>query len=167
MEKQLSLQSTTDALTGCFNRLWFNNKLKEFSQSSQNEQSRRFSLILFDIDDFKRVNDTFGHLAGDEVLVECSALVKSSIRPSDYFARWGGEEFVLLLPLTNLDAALEIAERTRSSIESRLFAQISNITCSFGVVENQPGESSESLMQRVDKALYKAKGEGKNCVSAG
>lgn len=163
-EKELEIQSTIDKLTGCYNRLWFDNKLAEFSSFKGNDANSRFSLIMFDIDDFKMVNDRYGHLAGDQALTECAGLVKDSIRPGDFFARWGGEEFVILLPLSSLEESCEVAERIRERIAGHTFKNVLHFTCSFGLAENRPGERAESLIQRADNMLYRAKKNGKNQV---
>ncbi len=163
-ENQLRVQSTVDTLTGCYNRLWIDTKMEEFSLFRDSDPNSHFSLIMFDIDNFKKVNDAYGHLAGDKILVECSSLVRTYIRPSDYYARWGGEEFIILLPLKTLDEGYRIAERIRRGIEEHTFSTGSHITCSFGVAASRPQESAESLVRRADDMLYLAKRNGKNRV---
>lgn len=157
--------STKDQLTNIFNRLKFNEALK-----SQLELARRyentFSLIMFDIDHFKHLNDQNGHIFGDKVLIAVASLVQKSIREVDVFARWGGEEFVILLPRTHCHEASALAERLRKSIceESRM--EEINLTCSFGVTSFTDQDNEDSIMNRVDIALYKAKENGRNVVVA-
>lgn len=160
---QLLYRATTDSLTGVSNRF----KLAEYI-SAEHARFRRYkmpmSLIMFDIDHFKNINDTHGHTVGDLVLVELAALVRRAIRDTDTLGRWGGEEFMILTPVTTLVDALEFAERLREDIESTSFPLAGQLTCSFGVAESAEGESLESLLNRVDKALYKAKNNGRNRV---
>jgi len=119
---------------------------------------------MFDIDHFKNINDTHGHTVGDLVLADLAALVQHAIRDTDTLGRWGGEEFMILTPVTTLIDALEFAERLREGIESKFFPVAGQLTCSFGVAEATEGESLEALFHRVDKALYKAKHNGRNRV---
>lgn len=160
MEKQ----ATTDTLTGCYNRKMFNDLLTAEVKKAD-RHSKIFSLIIFDIDNFKSVNDTYGHLAGDDVLIEIGSLTKSIIRQSDYFARWGGEEFAVLLPETTLQGAALLAEKIRAGIMSHRFAEIGNLTCSFGVAQFVPDEAKDTLISNADWALYHAKNNGKNQVA--
>jgi len=104
---------------------------------------------------------------GDNLLIEAVRLVNNSIRVSDTFARWGGEEFVILLPHTGLDRAMELAERLKVKICEHSFEQIGKITCSFGVTSYREGDNIETIMQRVDNLLYAAKLKGKNCIVGG
>ncbi|MCX6072759.1 MAG: diguanylate cyclase [Campylobacterales bacterium] len=159
-------QSTTDALTQIANRLHFNLLFEHAYQSAQREKSP-LSLIFFDIDHFKHVNDTFGHLAGDDVLRHIANLAKRMLRKSDLIARWGGEEFILLLPNTSESSAAEVAEILRATIESETFDVVGHISCSFGVSELRVNEGQDSLLQRVDDLLYRAKESGRNKVVMG
>ena len=123
---------------------------------------------MFDIDHFKSINDTYGHDVGDSVLREISALVRSDIRRSDFFARWGGEEFMVLLPASDMDRAVEAAERLREAVEASDFTGVPRqITSSFGVAMRRPAESSDEFVKRVDQALYDAKEAGRNQVVVG
>lgn len=158
------IAANIDALTRIYNRSKFN---KEFELTvSKLEFEEFFCIVLFDIDNFKDVNDTYGHLVGDDVLVKLSTLVKSHTRESDIFARWGGEEFMILLKGVNLDKAKDIAEYLRSIIEVEHFDEVNNITCSFGVSIYKEGDSISSITQRADEALYEAKEIGRNKVCA-
>ena len=121
---------------------------------------------MFDIDHFKRINDTYGHDIGDDVLVNLSELVKTCIRETDIFARWGGEEFMLLLPHTTMLNASKLAERIRAIIEKNNFPTVGTITSSFGVTQYVNTDTAETFTKRVDRALYKAKETGRNRVIA-
>ncbi|MFP5223850.1 MAG: diguanylate cyclase [Acidobacteriota bacterium] len=160
---QLLYRATTDSLTGVANRF----KLAEYI-SSEHARFRRYNmpmcLIMFDIDHFKAINDTHGHTVGDQVLVQLAALVMRAIRDTDTLGRWGGEEFMILAPITTLSEATEFSQRLRTAMESTPFPTAGRLTCSFGVAEAAAGESLESFLNRVDKALYKAKNNGRNRV---
>jgi len=121
-------------------------------------------VVVLDIDDFKKVNDTYGHQAGDDVLKEFASLIQSSVRGDDLLARWGGEEFLLLLKHTNLENALKKVESLRERVEEHTFSHIGHMTSSFGVAWKEADDDIHSLLQRADKALYEAKNAGKNCV---
>jgi diguanylate cyclase (GGDEF)-like protein len=124
------------------------------------------SLIMFDIDHFKNVNDTYGHDVGDEVLQKLSSFVKAEIRDTDIFIRLGGEEFLLILPKVDTKGAVFVAEKLRISIEKDLkFSGIEKITCSFGVTSLRAGDRKENVLKRVDEALYISKNSGRNCVN--
>ncbi len=121
-------------------------------------------MIVFDIDDFKSVNDTYGHLVGDAVLKALSAIASGSIRKNDIFARWGGEEFTILLPETDIHGAAVVAEKVRSKIAAHDCGEPGHQTCSFGVAEFLSGKDINSIIYCADKALYQAKDNGKNQV---
>lgn len=164
MEDKLKKLSITDQLTQIYNRVKFHETL--------NEEIRRYmryetdlSIIMFDIDHFKSVNDNYGHDVGDKVLVTLVQVVKKCIRDTDIFSRWGGEEFILLLPHTSLDNAAMLAERIRLRVEEHHFGQVESITCSFGVSEFSPEDSDETFTKRVDEALYHSKRNGRNQVT--
>lgn len=159
----LEKQATTDALTGIFNRMKFNKTLTNEIQRTE-RYNTPLSLIIFDIDHFKQVNDTYGHLAGDNVLKNLAKLVVSNLREIDIFARWGGEEFVIQTPETALDGAIKLAEKLRSKIENYDFSEPKKVTTSFGVTTFQRGDNSISFVNRADEALYRAKEGGRNQV---
>jgi diguanylate cyclase (GGDEF)-like protein len=160
MEKQ----ATTDTLTGCYNRKMFNDLLKsEYKKSARH--NKKFSLVILDIDNFKAVNDTYGHLIGDEVLIELAAIAKETIRESDIFARWGGEEFSVLLPETDLEGGAVLADKMRRNIKAHRFDKVGNLTCSFGVAQFKTEEPRDALISNADWALYHAKNHGKNQVA--
>ena len=159
----LARQATTDPLTGIYNRLKFDEVLmKEISRSRRHEIP--LSLVMFDIDHFKAINDTCGHHIGDAVLQELSAYVLKHVRKHDYFARWGGEEFMILLTHSTVDTAWHFAEGLRAGIESLRMRGTLWVTCSFGVAQMNRTDDIFSLAKRADDALYKAKSAGRNTV---
>ncbi len=161
----ISRLAVTDELTGLNNRRFFNESLcKAVSAARRHRQP--LSLISIDIDHFKKVNDTFGHMMGDQVLKEFSLLLKMMVRVEDIACRWGGEEFIVLLPNTTCEASVSLADRMRCSVEQCPRTTTPAVTASFGVAQLQKGEDEDSLMRRVDDALYQAKREGRNRVVA-
>lgn len=159
----LELQATTDSLTGIFNRLKFDEMLiKELARSKR--YNIPLSLVMFDIDHFKEVNDTFGHHMGDTVLKELTAHIYINIRKHDYFARWGGEEFMILLTHTTLEPAVQFAENCRVQTEEMNIGGLEGLTCSFGVTQLKAEDDLFSFTKRVDTALYRAKSGGRNRV---
>ena len=161
--RELLRLSVTDTLTGVYNRAKFDIELSSWVDVCLKD-GHPLSLAIFDIDCFKNVNDNYGHMAGDSILLNVTSTIKSSIRNTDVFARWGGDEFVILLPNTDAKQAFEITERIRISIQNSKYNDIENVTCSFGLVSLQKGDNTESLLQRADKYLYRAKKMGKNTV---
>jgi len=160
---QLEKLATTDALTAAYNR----RKLNELTLAEL-ERVRRYgrplSLFILDIDHFKRVNDTYGHEAGDQVLVTLAGLLRAGIRATDSLARWGGEEFVVLSPGVTADGEAQLAERLRAAAAAHDHASVGTVTASFGVAEHSPGETPDELFARADRALYRAKDGGRNRV---
>ncbi len=155
----------TDPLTGVANRRALNERLvAQVGLLARGHQ--RLSLLMVDVDDFKPVNDRFGHAAGDAVLVELAALMSEELRSSDQLGRWGGEEFLVLVPATPQEAAQELAERIRAAVAEHPFRHGERVTVSVGVAEGLPGETPEQLVARADQALYAAKREGRNRVRA-
>lgn len=152
-----------DTLTGAMTRRKFDETIQELLHTGEHF-SHQFSLILFDIDDFKKVNDTYGHDAGDIVLQRVANHVKSHIRQSDQFARWGGEEFVIITPVVDPMQAVHLAEKLCQSIAALTIDPVGHITCSFGVSVYRKGCSQEALFKQADEYLYKAKKSGKNRV---
>lgn len=146
-----------------------NNRMKAHAFiENEIERSKRyeieFSIIMLDMDFFKKVNDTYGHNVGDEILIHLVKLLKLEIRKIDMLSRWGGEEFLIVMPLTDKESARSTAERIRAVVELSLFTKAIKQTCSFGVASYKKGESIEMLIDRADKALYEAKLKGRNCV---
>lgn len=162
-EEILKTQATTDTLTGIANRRKLYAMLSaEIGRAGRYDLS--LSAMMLDIDHFKQVNDMLGHLVGDGVLVELVSLISGMIREQDIFARWGGEEFIILVPSRNLEETRHFAEKLRHAVEGHTFPTVGTLTCSFGVAEYQQNESIESFFKRVDNALYQAKANGRNRV---
>ncbi|MGA9046483.1 diguanylate cyclase [Sulfuricurvum sp.] len=157
--------ATLDRLTQISNRFEFDKILGHSIEVARRYQ-RSFSILLLDIDHFKSVNDTFGHLVGDEVLKVFSDLLRKQIRQSDVVARWGGEEFIILLPDTPLPSAIKMAEALRQRIEINPFDTVGSLTCSIGVAEFNGIEEADDLLHRADEKLYRAKHSGRNRVMA-
>jgi len=154
----------TDLLTGIANRRIFLESLGGAISFAQRHQTP-LSIIMADLDDFKSVNDTFGHNAGDRVLQAFATLLMENSREEDLIARWGGEEFIMMLPGTSATEATVFGERLRHRFEEITFPDSGiRLTASFGVAAYQPGETSTSFIDRADQALYEAKRLGKNQV---
>ncbi len=163
MEDKLFTLSTTDSLTDAYNRRYFLYMLDaEISRAVRYKSM--FSLIMFDIDHFKNVNDTYGHDAGDEVLQGMVRMMRKRIRKNDILARWGGEEFMILLSGTSLDNAVIFADKLLREVRGMVFEKSGNITASFGVTEYRLNETSDSLLKRVDELVYLAKNDGRDCL---
>ena len=162
-EAEIHLLATTDSLTGIANRREFSRVL-EVEMERAKRYGAPLSLLMYDLDHFKRVNDTFGHDVGDDVLRAVTEVAKANIRTSDVAARWGGEEFLVLMPQSNLAAARSAAEKLRQAIGQCRFDKVNTITVSFGVTEWTPQDDSNALLKRVDDALYQAKENGRNRV---
>ena len=163
LARDLRFKATTDPLTGVPNRLNFDQAL-----SAEMLRSTRYrtplSLVLYDIDHFKAINDTHGHQIGDAVLVAMSKLVAGNLRSTDMLARWGGEEFVIMVPNCGGWTAHQAADKLRASIEQAAFDIVGKVTCSFGVAQYVDGDTAVTLMSRADHALYRAKVNGRNRV---
>jgi two-component system cell cycle response regulator len=166
-EKELSelllKQSIEDTLTGIYNRRYLEDKLERHVNLAKRYE-RPLSVIMFDIDFFKHINDTFGHDVGDKVLIATAKAVSENIRDTDIFARYGGEEFVIIAPETTKEDAKTLAEKLRVSIENLHFEEEIHVTCSFGVASLEKPDTKETLLKRVDDALYEAKRTGRNKV---
>ena len=163
LARDLSFQATTDPLTGINNRLKFDQLLhQEIARAER--YGTPLSLLLYDLNHFKLINDTHGHPIGDEVLAEVSRLASSHIRRTDFVARWGGEEFAILIPQGNSHSAFRLARSLRDAVQDQTFAAGTALTCSFGVAEFVPGETAQSFVARADTALYRAKLNGRNRV---
>jgi diguanylate cyclase (GGDEF)-like protein len=166
---QLKVLATVDGMTGLFNRRHFLS-LAEIEWTRYQRHRRPMSLVLFDIDRFKSINDSFGHYAGDHVIMQIAEICRQQKRKSDITARFGGEEFLILLPETELVPAQRVAERLRRKVENSPIALASNVistTISVGVAEVDPAMASIfDLIKLADKALYLAKDSGRNRVCA-
>jgi len=161
--KKTTKAAETDEMLQIYNRSKFIDILK--SEMEEGRFSRRkLSLIMFDVDKFKNINDKFGHHVGDVVLRGITEIVKNEIRAVDTFARYGGEEFMIIVPDIDIKNAVKIAKRLRKAIAEKEFEDIENVSCSFGVSQMKKEDDIDSFIQRADKALYKAKERGRNRV---
>ncbi|PZV10586.1 MAG: GGDEF domain-containing protein [Pseudanabaena sp.] len=161
----LRAAANTDVLTHLLNRRAITQQL-EIAMNQFERNDRPFTIILLDIDFFKRVNDVYGHDGGDEVLIHLAQILQNKMRKSDLASRWGGEEFLILLPDTTLNQAYEIADRLRFYVETNPTQSNIQITISIGIaVIRQHANSLESLITAADNALYSAKKNGRNLVA--
>ncbi len=156
---KLSEKMRRDTLTGAYKKSYFNQQLEKLIK--ENEMA---IIVVMDLDDFKFINDTYGHQVGDSVLKEFSSIVQHNIRADDIFSRWGGEEFLLLLKNTDIDHALTKIEALKVLIDAHIFTGHKHLTSSFGVAKLEKSDDQHSVLQRADKALYEAKKSGKNCI---
>ncbi|NCA72346.1 MAG: PAS domain S-box protein, partial [Sphingobacteriia bacterium] len=161
---ELQRLATTDRLTGLWNRHYFEEAMCAEMRRLARYSEQPLSLLLFDIDHFKSINDTHGHLVGDQVLSALTHRVRQHLRATDVLARWGGEEFVVLLPHTRGEDAVRLAENLRQLVAGEPFPEVGRVTLSLGVAEFQPDETSDRWLKRVDDALYAAKTAGRNRV---
>lgn len=161
-KEELARLSNIDSLTGLLNRNKFT-RLVQYEIDQNERYNRDVSVVIFDIDFFKKVNDTFGHNAGDEVLKQVAMVAKQSLRTTDIIARWGGEEFLVFLPYANKQQAFDVGEKMRQNIAQKIISPTS-VTCSFGVCQFQKGMDLTRLVGLADKALYFAKENGRNQV---
>jgi diguanylate cyclase (GGDEF)-like protein len=168
-QRRLEEMATTDKLTGTANRQVFDMLFHQCVKQAK-RRCAEMSAIMFDIDHFKRVNDTYGHTTGDLTLKAVSRTAKRHIRDCDILCRWGGEEFLMLLTDCNLDQARIVAEKIRRNIETDKSVlhngQIICVTASFGVTQLKEGENVSNVIRRVDDALYAAKNNGRNCTES-
>jgi len=165
LREEVTRLSQEDDLTGLLNR-------RRISQLLDSEMRRAlryettFSVVMMDIDNFKAVNDRFGHLAGDAVLKRVADVLRSVVRSTDLVGRWGGEEFIILLPETGIAGGISLAEKLRTQLEAVDFGGLGTRTASFGVARFSPGDDVEALIGRADAGLYAAKNAGKNQTMA-
>ncbi len=163
MEESLQQLATTDSLTGVYNRHKSNEELRvEIARAKRYHST--FALVMIDIDHFKVVNDTYGHDIGDYVLQEFSAIISNLIRESDRFGRWGGEEFIIILPELEEEQMMPFAHKLKEAVATHVFKEIDPITISVGVTVFHENDTQKTLLKRVDQALYQAKKEGRNRV---
>jgi len=160
--EELQILSTIDGLTQIYNRMKINEKLEEEFFRAQRYQTK-FAVILIDIDWFKLINDTYGHQVGDLVLFDIAQLMKERLRTTEQIGRWGGEEFLVVLPNTSAEEGYVLAERLRLEIVNYRFEVDKHLTCSFGVTEYLENDSLEQIIRKADEALYLAK-EYRNCT---
>jgi diguanylate cyclase (GGDEF)-like protein len=164
IEHKLKQLATIDSLTKVYNRYKINEIIEQQIARSK-RYGETFSVVMFDIDYFKKVNDTYGHYVGDLVLKKLSELISQNIREVDSFGRWGGEEFMLLLHKANKAEAVYIAEKLRKMIENFSIENRYKITISIGVTSFVKNDTKTSLLERVDQALYASKKGGRNRVT--
>lgn len=164
LHAEISKVAAEDCLTGLYNRRKINELIQDEIERSE-RYKKGFSIIIMDIDYFKRVNDRFGHLAGDQLLKMFSDIVRDTIRHTDTAGRWGGEEFVVLCPETNMDGATALADKMRQHISSYVFNSFGKQTASFGVACYVSDDSVDTIINRADIALYNAKNSGRNRVA--
>jgi len=164
LEADLLQAATHDSLTGVFNRRSLEEKIEAEVERSK-RYGNTFSLIMFDIDDFKHINDTLGHLAGDAVLQGLAEVVNQNIRVIDAVGRWGGEEFMILLSETSAAEAAVVAEKLRTALASHRAGEAGHITASFGMTSYQEHDTLDTILKRVDDLLYSAKNSGKNRIA--
>jgi diguanylate cyclase (GGDEF)-like protein len=163
IEEKLVQLATIDPLTSIPNRRKFDEVL-QYELNRDSRYKNELSLVFCDLDHFKKINDQHGHKVGDDVLKAFTRLMSENIRKTDVIARWGGEEFALLLPATDIRIASRTAEKLRKQTEAYEFPHVGKITASFGVTQLIDGDSDTSLINRADNALYKAKKNGRNSV---
>lgn len=164
IEEDLMFLSVTDTLTGVYNRRYFLKKLEAEIERSNRTKSG-FSVIMLDLDHFKEVNDKFGHNIGDIVLrMQSKDVIHHRLRKIDTIARWGGEEFIILLPETSVDNAAVLAEELRLRLKKATVPGVGIVTASFGVTANCPGDTADEIIQRADRLMYEAKAAGRDCV---
>ena len=158
--RKLKELSEKDALTGIYNRGKFDQELSRAINMAERYEYI-FSLIMIDLDNLKTVNDQMGHQAGDKILKEFAGLVRSQLRASDLFARWGGDEFIVLLPYTDSEQAIAMAERISNTVESYNSAVVDKMSCSFGIAVYKENDDPNTIVQRADNMLYEAKSKKK------
>ncbi len=163
LNKELHELAHRDPLTGTENRLSFMKVIEEEVERAQ-RYNVPLSVIMFDIDSFKKINDTFGHATGDEVLKKLTEIIENNLRKSDKLFRVGGEEFVVTLPNTDIDKAKIVAEKLRKAVCKTHFGKTGRITISIGVTQVTEDDDVDTLITRVDEALYRAKNNGRNRV---
>lgn len=157
--------AVTDSLTGLYNRYKFSELfISEYTTMAKRDNS--MSIIMIDIDHFKLINDNHGHNMGDKVLVQISNILLKYLRNVDIIARWGGEEFIALLPTATVENGVKLAEKIREAIKSYEMPNGLKVTASFGVTQVIKGDSMESAIGRADEALYEAKNSGRNQVKS-
>lgn len=165
LQEKLKRQLNKDTLTNIYNRTFYNQKIQEMLALYQRHNTV-FSFLIFDIDDFKYINDNYGHTTGDKVLIKLCALVQKQVRFTDYLFRVGGEEFVILFSNTSQKEILDAVEKLRLTIEKELnVLENRNITVSMGLTQVQSQDTQEAIFNRADELLYKAKKSGKNQVA--
>lgn len=162
---KLAQQAITDELTGVFNRRHAMHELNRKAAIATRHPESLFSAMLFDVDHFKQINDVHGHEAGDQVLVSMARQVRAELRTEDTLARVGGEEFLVLMPATDREGALQLAERLRLAVRQVRFDEHAHATASFGADVYEPGEPVDKFLKRLDQAMYQSKRNGRDRVT--
>jgi diguanylate cyclase (GGDEF)-like protein/PAS domain S-box-containing protein len=165
-KQKLKFISEHDTLTKAYNRRSFESKLAQMLEDAL-KHDRTFGVVMFDIDHFKKVNDTYGHQVGDDVLVQVSRIVKDTLREEDFFARWGGEEFMLILKNSKIEELTFVVAKIQEHLKSADFTPVPRITSSFGITLYRSEDTKESILKRVDEALYRAKELGRDRYEIG
>lgn len=166
LEDELEKLAHTDSLTGLYNRRRMQ-EILELQRSVSARSGLGFTLVFVDIDHFKKFNDTYGHCCGDYILCEAAFFMKNHLRQGDALARWGGEEFLMMLPNTNIEGARTIAEKIRRAIAEKRFelaGQAFSVTMTFGLAEHEDETSIDESLKRADDALYRGKEAGRNLI---
>ena len=162
--RKIQRSAIQDDLTGIYNRKGYSKTMPNLLEHAQ-KYNEPLGMIFFDVDHFKKFNDNYGHSVGDEVLVTISHLVTTNLREPDFFSRWGGEEFIVVIPNTDLERLTLIAEKLRIAIQNHKFTQLNlHVTSSFGITMNTAEDDEKTLLNRADQLLYKAKEKGRNIV---
>lgn len=164
INRALEIKANTDSLTGLYNHKYSFNRIGEEIERHRRYGSKTFSIIMFDIDHFKKINDTYGHLKGDDILISCAGLIVNNLRNIDISGRYGGEEFVVILPETELESCFIVADRIRTAIYKTNFKIPEKVTISGGVAEYNGNSTVEELIKEADGKLYRAKKNGRNQV---
>lgn len=160
--ERLTYLAMTDSLTNLYNRRFIIDKLEMFVS---NKIIKDFSLIMLDVDDFKKINDNYGHLLGDEVLIKIAKILKKEVSELGFSARWGGEEFLIVLPNIDKEQAVNIANSIKIKLEETQVNSTTKITASFGVHEYDCNKTVDDNLKIVDNLMYQSKWNGKNCIS--
>ena len=165
-KKELEYISAHDTLTGIYNRRAFVKHLQTQIKSAS-RYNEPFGFVMFDIDYFKKINDTYGHQVGDNVLITISNTIQENLREDDFFARWGGEEFVIIAKYSDINSLEHLVKKLQTKLSITSFAPVEKLTCSFGITIYKNGDNDESIVKRADKALYTAKETGRNKYEVG
>lgn len=164
-KRRVEALAITDKLSGLYNRIKLDETIDQYINLSE-RYSRAFSILILDIDHFKKVNDTYGHQVGDVVIRQLSDIIRQTQRKTDISGRWGGEEFLIICPETSVDGVHALAEKIRTEISTHIFDDCGHITVSAGITEWKRGDSETTLLRRADDALYIAKNKGRDLVEA-
>ncbi len=156
--------ATHDNLTGIYNRHKLNDLLQSHFSPMREVEVQNFAFMMFDIDHFKKINDTYGHLVGDRVLKQLTRTIQENVRGNDIFIRWGGDEFILVIEEVTAEQAIKVAKHLCHTIEQDRYDKVGQLTCSFGVSLYRNGDTLSQMISRVDKAMYDAKNSGRNQI---